>query len=362
MCRLFILIIIILTFSACTSNKKYCSQNNAVIVLRENLLNVGKQGIIFGHQDDLAYGVGWKGITNDSDVKRIAGDYPALFGWELGNIGDSVNLDGVSFDSIIVYIKRVHQMGGINTISWHARNPITELDAWNHTNVDVKSLLPGGKNHFLLKAKLDLIASFVYNLRTEKGELIPIIFRPWHEMYGEWFWWGTKTCSEKEYSELFRYTIEYLREEKNINNLLIAFSPDAGATTRDKYLLRYPGDKYVDILGLDNYGDFKINRLDNIVQKISIVVDLAVEKNKIAAFTETGSDKLEIENWYTTNLLQVLKANSKTRSIAYVMVWRNNDENHFYVPYQTHPQADDFRCFVNDELIYLLSDYNKKKK
>lgn len=354
-------VIISILFSACNSKNNIYRESSLATDLRNDINRIANESILFGHQDDLAYGLGWKSIKGESDVKRVAGDYPALFGWELGSIGDSTNLDGVPFDSIAVYIKRVYEMGGVNTISWHARNPITENNSWNTDKIDVASLLPRGENHHLLNAKLDLIATFISKLTSNDGKLIPIIFRPWHEMYGDWFWWGARTCSKDDYKKLFRYTVRYLREEKKLNNLLIAFSPDAGTFSLEKYLSRYPGDNYVDILGLDNYGDFTINRLDKIVQKISIVVDLACEKGKIAAFTETGCDKLSIPNWYTTNLLQVLKANEKTRSIAYVMVWRNRDEDHFYVPSQNHEQANDFRLFVNDELVFLLNDYNQKK-
>ena len=60
------------------------------------------QGILFGHQDDLAYGVGWEYIRGESDVKRVAGDYPALFGWELGGLelDHEKNLDKVPFDKM----------------------------------------------------------------------------------------------------------------------------------------------------------------------------------------------------------------------------------------------------------------------
>ena len=45
------------------------------------------KGFMFGHQDDLAYGVGWKYIPGKSDIKEVTGDYPAVYGWELGRIG-----------------------------------------------------------------------------------------------------------------------------------------------------------------------------------------------------------------------------------------------------------------------------------
>ncbi|HTD95187.1 MAG TPA: hypothetical protein VK644_15280, partial [Chitinophagaceae bacterium] len=54
--------------------------------LYRNLKKLASRGFMFGHQDDLAYGVEWKYKENRSDVKEAAGDYPALYGWELGGI------------------------------------------------------------------------------------------------------------------------------------------------------------------------------------------------------------------------------------------------------------------------------------
>ena len=352
-------ITLVVLFVSCNETYAQYTESEAASQLRKRVETIAQKGIMFGHQDDLAYGIGWNGIEGESDVKRTAGDYPAVFGWDIGDIGHENNLDGVPFDSIKTYIQRVHAKGGINTISWHARNPATERDSWITTDVDIPSLLKGGENNHLMNEKLDLVAQFFMQLTDSNGELIPIIFRPWHEMDGGWFWWGARTCTPDQYIALFRYSVDYLRHEKGLDNLLIAFSPDRHFQTADQYLRRYPGDDYVDILGVDNYGDFKSNRLDLVVKKLMIVVDLAIEKNKIAAFTETGSDKMKINNWYTSNLLPVLKANDKTRSIAYVHVWRNRDEEHFYVPHPEHKQADDFRAFTNDDLILLLNDINK---
>jgi len=127
--------------------------------------------------------------------------------------------------------------------------PVTNFDAWNLTNIDISSLLPGGKSNQLFLKNLDLVADFLGNLKDDSGKAIPVIFRPWHEMYGNWFWWGSTTCSDKEYRQLFRFTVEYLRKVKGLNNLLIAFSPDKNFVCKEDYLKRYPGDDVVDILG-----------------------------------------------------------------------------------------------------------------
>jgi mannan endo-1,4-beta-mannosidase len=357
--RLSIFIAVLMILSACTSQRLKDDGEIAASELKQLLVDVSGKHILFGHQDDLAYGIGWKSVEGESDVKRVAGKYPSVFGWEIGNIGDAVNIDGVAFDSIKIFIARAHHLGGINTISWHASNPITNLDSWNLTRIDVGSLLPGETNHKLFKNQLDLVAAFLADLKDENENPIPVIFRPWHEMYGSWFWWGRATCSDADYKKLFRFTVEYLRNDKKLKNLLIAFAPDNGFSSKEEYLQRYPGDDVVDVLGLDDYGDFEQKRLDNVVVRLEIISDIAKEKGKIAAFTEAGNDRLEIENWYTTNLLQVLKATEKTRNIAYVMVWRNSDTTHFFVPYETHPQANDFKDFVNDKMIFLLEESRK---
>lgn len=354
--RYFLIFICIILLQACRWNNSGKNENSTVQQVKDLLVaNTGKN-ILFGHQDDLAYGIGWKSIVGESDVKRISGSYPAVFGWDIGNIGDKNNLDGVPFDSIRTYMIRAFELGGINTVSWHDRNPVTGFDAWNLTGINIQSILPGGKSHQQFKKQLDLVADFFQSIKTKDGIMVPIIFRPWHEMYGNWFWWGTSTCTDQEYKQLFRYTVEYLKNEKGLKNLLIAFSPDKGFESKIEYLKRYPGDDLVDLLGFDDYGDFRENRLDMVVVKLGIVSDLAYEKGKIAAFTETGSDKLGIANWYTSNLLQVLNASEKTRRISYVLVWRNRDTNHFYVPYKGHEQEDDFRNFVNNKMIFLLDD------
>lgn len=358
----FLLVVALLIFlSGCSYSGKGNHVDEKLEILRSSLKDISGKYILFGHQDDLAYGLRWEGLRGKSDVKSVTGDYPAVFGWELGNIGDNENIDGIPFDSIVSYVKLSDEMGGINAISWHARYPVTNFDSWNLTDINLHSLLPGGESHSLLTEKLDLLAGFFLELKTDDGTLIPVVFRPWHEMYGNWFWWGRSKCSDEEYIQLFRFTIDYLKNEKKVSNILVAFSPDNRFNSEETYLERYPGDEYVDILGLDDYDDFRNGRLDLIVIKLGIVSDVAKKKNKIAAFTETGSDKLEISNWYTSNLLQVLKANEKTRNISWVMVWRNRDTEHFFVPDEYQDQREDFKLFCDDKMILLLDEYKRLK-
>ena len=65
---------------------------------------------MFGHQDALAYGVNWKYVEGRSDVKDVVGDYPAVYGWELGNLEHNLpyNLDSVPFDKMKSFIQKVY--------------------------------------------------------------------------------------------------------------------------------------------------------------------------------------------------------------------------------------------------------------
>ncbi len=89
--------------------------------------------VMFGHQDDLAYGVGWRNIKGKSDVHSTLGEYPSVFGWDLGHIEvDSTReLDGILFTDLREYIKKAYKMGAISTLSWHLNNPVSGGSAWD---------------------------------------------------------------------------------------------------------------------------------------------------------------------------------------------------------------------------------------
>ena len=75
--------------------------NFQTVKLFEFLRDSSNKGILFGHQDDLAYGVNWQSESGRSDIKEVCGQYPAVFGWDIGGIGQDQNLDGLNFDDII---------------------------------------------------------------------------------------------------------------------------------------------------------------------------------------------------------------------------------------------------------------------
>jgi mannan endo-1,4-beta-mannosidase len=186
-----------------------------------------------GHEDATAYGVGWKGDVDRSDVKSVCGSHVAVYGWDVFGLerDAAANGDGVGFEQLRRLMIDAHRRGGLNTISWHLDNPASEGDAWDNHTPAVRDVLPGGRLAFRLQTDLDRLANYLHTLRGDAGELLPIIFRPYHEHTGSWFWWGGSNTNAEDYVALFRHTVDYLRGERGLSNLLIAFSPGADEPT-----------------------------------------------------------------------------------------------------------------------------------
>lgn len=303
---------------------------------------------MFGHQDDLAYGVNWKYKPGRSDIKEVTGDYPGIYGWELGHleIDQPVNLDSVPFTALQQFIKQGYERGGVITISWHLNNPLTGKTAWNPEKGTVASILPGGAKHELYKSWLDKIAVFMNGLKGSKGEFIPVIFRPFHELNGNWFWWGGNNCTPDEFRKLWVFTVSYLRDEKKLHHLLYAYNTDR-FRSREEYLEKYPGDEWVDIIGFDIYQRNSSNEkfISDIGGMLTTLEAIATEKKKIPALTEFGGN-LSDSGWWTGTFLKALEGHK----ISYVLGWRNagkkaGGEFEYYVPYEGHISNNDFMKF-----------------
>jgi mannan endo-1,4-beta-mannosidase len=321
--------------------------------LIKRMAKIENKGIMIGHQDDPLYGHDWKWQSGRSDVLETVGDWPAVMGFELGHLelGHEKSLDNVPFDLLRQEAEKQHARGGIVEMSWHPDNPVTDKSAWDPSGTPVKAILPGGSKNKLFRTWLDRVATFLGSIKDAQGKRIPIIFRPWHEMGGGWFWWGAKSCTPEEYQQLYRYTHDTLTKKYKLNNLVWAFSPNAGDSD---FLKFYPGDKYVDLMGFDLY-DFNNDKAayqKSLRFELDRLVKIAAEHKKLAALTETGAQQLPDSLWFTHTLLPVLK----NYRISYVLFWRNAWDNpkELYVPYKGSPAAEDFKRFAEEPNILTL--------
>ena len=331
------------------------------VALFYNLWKLQKTKYLIGQQDAFN---GFYGSGTQSDIKSATGNDPGLLGSDFMFITDDQNTgedwNWFHQQEIIITddIKEAYNKGMVNILSWHLREPYEGTTFYTSEMTDTQkqnafaSILPGGENHDYYKAKLDKVADVLNNLRGADNKLIPIIFRPFHEFDGGWFWWGAQWCTPAQYQQAWQFTVEYLRDTKNVHNVLYSYAPDNSYTSSSQYLQRYPGDNYIDVLGMDNYGDLAMGASNGIAtanNKMKMVSDLAQQKTKIAALTETGwqvglPGTPPITGFFANNIYKVMTDNDV--KLAFVMFWNNNSTN-YYVPPAGQPNTQDFIDFAN---------------
>jgi len=329
--------------------------------LAKRLTTLGQKGYMAGHQDDPFYGVTWEWEQGRSDVLETVGDYPALMGFDLGGIemGDEKNLDSVPFTRIREELIAHHERGGVVTLSWHPRNPLTGGTAWDvSSTLTVRSILPGGSQHAKFVLWLERIAAFLETLKTKDGQAVPIIFRPWHENNGSWFWWGQKLCSDEEFRGLWNMTQDYLTE-RGFDNLLWSYSPNLdGAWSWDRFMKRYPGNDRVTLIGEDAYQwgteqDF----LTAVDADLKFLSQFAKDNGKLLAMTECGLKNMPDATWWT----RVLKPVMDRYPLSYFLLWRNYKKEYFG-PSPELPCAADYRKLHKAANVLFLKDISSIKE
>jgi mannan endo-1,4-beta-mannosidase len=338
-----------------------------------NLAALAEKHTLFGHQHATEYGHGWYGKENQSDVKSVVGSHPAVIGVDLsGFSGPSRNEIQKNKEALRKNVVDTYNRGGVTTVSWHFNNPVAKGGFYWVDSLSlpaVRYIIPGGEAHQVYKDILSDVASWAHSLRGADGNLAPVIFRPYHEFDGDWFWWGRAHCTKEEFVSLWKFTVSYLRDSLQVHNFIYAFSPDNKFNSESEFLDRYPGDEWVDLVGMDNYGDMGRDRyaIDVAAKKLKIISDYAEKHGKLAAFTETGLESIPNPQWWTGTLLKTMQAHRM--KLCYVLVWRNDVKSptHFYAPFPGHtPSIPDFKKFYDDPYTLFEVDlkeiYTLKKK
>lgn len=378
--------IIVLSCLMALSVNMFAAKKSPAQMLIERMQKLQKIGYMYGHQDDPFYGVSWEWDMNRSDTKELVGDYPAVMGFDLGGIevGDMKNLDSVPFNRMHDEIVAHHKRGGIITISWHPRNPMLGTTAWIQNDTvgykaaveylrrvgkddiakgldnpknTVASVLKGGKCYDKFQLWLKRVADFLLTLKDDKGNSIPVIFRPWHEYNGSWFWWGKDNCSAQQYKELWNMTQDYLNEQ--VPGMIVwSNSPNLqGNHTLQSFLERWPGDERVDLLGEDAYQwgteeDFK----KQVDADLAFMTEYAKSHGLLLAMTECGYQNSPDATWWT----RVFKPIADKYPICYFLPWRNYKKEHFGAAKELKT-ADDFKQLYNAKNTLFLQEIKKVK-
>jgi len=201
-----------------------------------------------------------------NEIYRVTGRYPALHGYELGAISGQSE-DGVraARRAVVESAKRWSAAGGIVAFTYHARYP-GGCYCWDQvqrqtTDAELAAILTAGspKNGQFVR-DLDEMAESLADLQNSG---VPVLFRPFHEMNGSWFWWGGKRI----FADLWRLTYDRLLRHRGIRNLVWVWSPNAPNGDTQPYADFYPGDAFTDVVALDIYeGAFSQQTYDELVR------------------------------------------------------------------------------------------------
>ena len=215
--------------------------------LMEYLASIEGRGILTGQhtqsipQEELAC------------IERETGKLPALCGFELLAYSPNIRLDDADEACITEVLadrgtldkawEWAHR-GGIITFTWHWFSPLGGRDkAFYAANTDFdaeKTLQPGTPEHAAFYHDMDHMAGL---LKPFCDAHIPILWRPFHEAEGKWFWWGVKGVEVAR--ELFRAMQRYYTQVHHLDNLIWVWNcPDPAG---------YVGDEYCDIVSRDLY-------------------------------------------------------------------------------------------------------------
>ena len=317
--------------------------------LYANLYKIGETGFMFGHHDDLLYGRYWQHTEGGSDTKAVCGDYPAIFSLDFATIMDDrsdkpnfINENKIRKKVILEARKR----GEVITACCHLNNPVTTGNSWDNSRTDVAAeiLKDGSATNIKFKLWLDRLADFVLDLKDENGNLIPVLFRPFHEHTQNWSWWGSHCTSEAEFIGLWKFTVDYLKDTKGVHNLIYVISPQMDGIYSDaasRLLYRWPGDDYVDILAMDCYHGTNAAAFKHNVQQIA---EIAAAKKKPCGVAETGTEGFIDKNFRTKGLVEPIGE----QNLGFVIMWRNKyvngneNDRHFFSVFPNHPSVPDF--------------------
>jgi mannan endo-1,4-beta-mannosidase len=176
-----------------------------------------------------------------TEIHDQSGHWPAFLGVDYAGRG------GVSTEEPNKTAIEYWKEGGLVTVSTHLYDPVRATNnafgGLRDKDVDLNTLLdPGTDTHARWMHELDQVAAGLQELQNNG---VVVLWRPFHEMNGDWFWWDGKDPAT--FKKLWHQMFDYFTRTKGLNNLLWVYAPNHGTNTADYY----PGNGYVDLVGLD---------------------------------------------------------------------------------------------------------------
>lgn len=215
---------------------------------------------------------GWSEIASGTDYFDISGDYTLLITEDiLKSLQEGgLIIGGHDYTAVAVYLESNGTALDPNK-DYAFYKADTEFDAANAT-------VEGTWENKVFTEDLKNAAAYLKLLRDAD---IPVLWRPFHEAAGGWFWWGKDAASFKS---LWIAMFNYFKTE-GLDNLIWVW------TTEGDDADWYPGDQYVDIVGRDIYNK---ETADCVSEYTSIAGNYG---NKIVSLSECGTVGLISEQW-----------------------------------------------------------------
>lgn len=244
------------------------------------------------------------------------GKYPAIRGL------DYMNDD---FSGVNRRAKEWHERGGIVTICWHCGCDFsgswsecmnTELSDWD------AALTKGTPEYNALIAGMDKAAKALAELRDEG---IPVLWRPFHELDGGWFWWSKGGA--EHFKKLWTLMYDRYTNHWKLDNLIWVFGLSHEARHGGDW---YPGEEYVDVAGADSYTDGANASLYRVVKRF-------VGEEMPICFHECG------------RIPTVKQLRKEETNWVWFMTWHTE-----YIT--DHNDTGDLKTIYNDEYVITLDE------
>lgn len=237
------------------------SASKEATALLSYLSDLSGKGMISGQHDYLE-----SPDEFNNKLKNASGQYAVLHGYELGAINNqSEETIAGQRQAVVDSAIKWYKGGGIVAMTFHQNLPGTSPE-WTNVKMNLSQakfdayVTPGTPQYKALIAELDEVAGYLGELR-DAG--VPVLWRPYHEMNGNWFWWGQKD----NFAKLWDIVYDRMVNTHKLNNLLWVWNPNAPNEWAEPYSNYYPGASKVDVLAADIYNnDFKQSYYENLLK------------------------------------------------------------------------------------------------
>jgi mannan endo-1,4-beta-mannosidase len=226
--------------------------------------SISGQATITGQHNYPNDGSRWTDLAYDLTAR-----YPGLFGQDFGFSAGEDKDSVLSRPAMIEEVERQYRNGAIIALTWHAVRPTDDEPVTFRESVQGhltdyewgQLLTPGSPLYNRWCVQVDVIAGYLRQLRDAH---VPVLFRAYHEMNGNWFWWGGRPGKDGS-AALYRQIYDRFVNVHHLDNLVWVWNVNAPGGNAGPVVDYDPGPRFADLVTMDIYGEFKQEYYDSMV-------------------------------------------------------------------------------------------------